>query len=115
MDKSRRQQRLARLFQEAMSEIIDRELHLPRDTFIAISRVEISADLKKAWVYLRVFGASSGQNILPFFVENRSFIRKILASKVNIKYNPELFFAIDHEPEYEEKIDRLLKKIKEHE
>jgi len=115
MTKTRRQERVASLFQAAISEIIQRDLHLVDKAFIVVSRVEMSGDLKTARVYLRVFGEAAGHDVLGFFERRRAHIRKILASKINMKYNPELFFALDPVAEHEQKIDTLLDKIKRHE
>ncbi len=115
MSKTRRQERVGSLFQEALSEVIARDLHLASAGFVAVSRVEMTGDLKVARVYLRVFGGASVEEVLSYLERHKSFIRRMLASRVNIKYNPELFFAIDPVAEHEAKIDQALEKIKRNE
>lgn len=115
MAKTRRQERVASLFQEAMSEIIRRDLHLSPEAFITVSSVEMTGDLKVAKVYFRVFGQVSPQETLVYLEKRKGFIRKTLASKVNLKYNPELIFLLDPRAEHEQKIDSLMEKIKKNE
>lgn len=115
MAKTRRQERVGSLFQEALSEVISRDLHLAPGVFVAVSRVEMTGDLKLARVYFRIFGETPADEVLSFLEKQKSFIRRTLASRVNIKYNPELFFAIDPVAEYEAKIDKTIEKIKHNE
>lgn len=115
MAKTRRQQRVASLFQAAISEIIRRDLHLIPEAFVTVSGVEMTGDLKVAKVYFQIFGQISPQEVLSYLEKRKGFIRKTLASKVNLKYNPELNFLLDPRSEYEQKIDRLMEKIKKNE
>jgi ribosome-binding factor A len=46
--------------------------------------------------------------------KRKGYIRKTLASRVKLKYNPELFFALDSGPGHEERIDRLIEMTKKH-
>ncbi|MGQ9577516.1 MAG: 30S ribosome-binding factor RbfA [Candidatus Aminicenantales bacterium] len=115
MVKTRRQDRIGSLVQEALSEVITRDLHLASGTFVAISRVEMTGDLKVAKVYLRIFGEASSEEVLSYLERHKSFIRKMLASRINIRYNPQLFLAIDAVAEHEVKIDQALEKIKHNE
>mgnify|MGYP005839657767 CR=1 FL=1 len=115
MGKTRRQDRVGSLLQEALSEVVTKDLHLASGTFVAISRVEMTGDLKVARVYLRIFGGASAEEVLSYLERHKSFIRKMLASRVNIRYNPQLFLAIDPVAEHEVKIDQALEKIKHNE
>ncbi|MBE0711717.1 MAG: hypothetical protein IH583_04985, partial [Candidatus Aminicenantes bacterium] len=38
----------------------------------------------------------------------------MLAARVRLKYNPQLFFALDPGPEHQERIDRLIEETKKH-
>ncbi|MCX7974869.1 MAG: 30S ribosome-binding factor RbfA [Candidatus Aminicenantes bacterium] len=112
MTKTRRQERVASLFEMAISEIIRRDLHFDKAAFISVSGVEMSGDLKLARIYFRIFGQISPEKVLAYLEKRKGFIRKILASKVNLKYNPELIFLLDPRAEHEQKIDSLIEKIK---
>lgn len=115
MAKTRRQERVASLFEAAISDILRRDLHLDTATFVSVSEVEMSGDLRLARVYFRIFGQTSPNKVLSYLEKRKGFIRKTLASKVNLKYNPELIFLLDPRAEYEQKIDLLMEKIKKNE
>lgn len=115
MPKTRRQERVASLFEEAISDILRRDLHLDSATFISVSGVEMSGDLKLARIYFRVFGQTAPDKVLSYLEKRKGFIRKTLASKVNLKYNPELIFLLDPRAEYEQRIDLLMDKIRKNE
>ncbi len=113
MVKTRRQERVASLIQSAISEIIRRHLHLSSEAFITVNSIEMTGDLKVAKVYFRIFGPVSPKKILTYLEKRKGFIRKTLASEVNLKYNPELIFLLDPRAEHEQKIDFLMEKIRE--
>ncbi|MFA6176458.1 MAG: ribosome-binding factor A, partial [Phycisphaerae bacterium] len=55
----RRQERMARVVKEAVSDIVNNHLQDPRiEGFISITEVKIEPDLKKADVFLSIMGAS---------------------------------------------------------
>ena len=47
--------------------------------------------------------------------ERKGFLRKSIASKTKLKYNPMLIFSLDTTPDYEEKIDKIIRRIKNEE
>jgi ribosome-binding factor A len=105
---SRRQKRVESLIQEALSRHLILDLgHMTTD-LVTVTRVEITADLKTARVYLSIYGDADKSRILEHLEKRTGHYRKVLASQVKLKYNPMLFFEIDPTPEYEERIDRLL-------
>lgn len=112
MAKTRRQERVASLFQSVISEIIRRNLHLSPEAFITVTSVEMTGDLKVAKIYFQIFGQVEPQEVLAYLEKRKGFVRKTLASKVNLKYNPELIFLLDPRAEHEQKIDHLMEKIR---
>jgi ribosome-binding factor A len=70
--------------------------------------VELPPDLKSATVYFTVLGDAEPERVLESIRQRAGHFRKILASTVNLKYNPELFFILDPLPEYESRIDELI-------
>jgi ribosome-binding factor A len=81
--------------------------------FITITSVKVSPDLKIAKIYLSVFEKDKRQAALEKIKSASGFIRSELASRIRIKFVPELKFFIDDSLDYYEKIDGLIKKIHE--
>jgi ribosome-binding factor A len=71
----------------------------------------MSADLKTAYVDLSILGSASKEEIFDLINKRKSYLRKIIASKIKLKYNPMLIFSLDESCNYEKRIDDLLKKI----
>jgi ribosome-binding factor A len=65
---TRRQEKVARVVKEAVSDAISNHLNDPRITgFVSVTRVEMSPDLRNADVYLSVFAEAQS-------AKNKSFI-----------------------------------------
>lgn len=112
MEESRRQKRVSHLIKEELSRLIMKFFQDSASGLITITRVSMSKDLKSAYIYLSVLGHSPKQEILDLFNERKGYLRKAIASKTKLKYNPLLFFSLDDSYEYEERIQKLMEKVK---
>ncbi|NIM89555.1 MAG: 30S ribosome-binding factor RbfA [Candidatus Aminicenantes bacterium] len=112
---SRRQKRVASLIKEELSRLLVEEYQNLFSGLITITRIEMSADLKSAYIYLSFYGQKKKEEILEVIEKKKGYLRKSIASKVKLKYNPKLIFSIDRTPEYEEKIEKLMKLVKKNE
>ncbi len=81
--------------------------------FITITSVKVSPDLKTAKIYLSVFEKEKREFVLEKVKGVAGYIRTELASRISIKFVPELKFFIDDTLDYVEKIEGLIKKIHE--
>ena len=81
--------------------------------FITITSVKVSPDLKIAKIYLSVFEKDKREAVLERIKSASGYIRSELASRIRIKFVPELKFFIDDTLDYVEKIEGLIKKIHE--
>ncbi len=81
--------------------------------FITITSVKVSPDLKIAKIYISVFEKEKREEALEKIKSISGYIRSELASRIRIKFVPELKFFIDDTLDYVEKIEGLIKKIHE--
>ena len=78
-------------------------------------KLNVTKDLKKAHVYLSIFGSSKVESILEKINKNSGYLRKAIASRTKLKYNPLLIFSIDPVARFEKTINELLEDIKQNE
>ena len=109
-----RSRRVAELVQEELGRLMIREFQDSSSGLVTVTRVEMTPDLLNAHVYLSVFGAADPRAFLERLEESKGYIRRTLASRVKLKYNPALFFVLDPGPEYADKIDKLIERTKKH-
>lgn len=106
-----RQQKINRLIQKELSEILRKDaIHLS-GVIVTVTGVRISPDLSIAKVYLSFFPSERGQELLKALKTNAKTIRFDLGKKMGkqLRVIPELLFFLDDSLDYVEKIDALLK------
>lgn len=82
-------------------------------SFITVTSVKVSPDLKVAKIYISVLEKDKRNVVLEKIKSAAGFIRMELASRIRIKFVPELKFFIDDTMDYVEKIEGLIKQIHE--
>jgi ribosome-binding factor A len=100
---------------EEVSLILLYKIQDPSLGFVTITNVKVSPDLKNAKIYISVFEKSHRQEVLDKVSSLGGMIRSELASRIRIKFVPELKFFIDDTLDYVEKIEGLIKKIHDNE
>ena len=95
---TRRQEKVVRVIKEAVSDAIANHLNDPRiEAFVSVTRVEISADLRIANVYLSFFGADEAVQNRTFeaITHARSRVQSLLGQRMQSKFCPILHFFKD--------------------
>lgn len=110
---SHRIDKVANQIKEEVSLIFLNKLRDIQLGFVTITSVKVSPDLKIAKIYISVFEKEKRQSSLERIEGLSKFIRSQLASKLSLKFIPELKFFIDDTWDYVEKIEGLIKKIHE--
>ncbi|MBN2205810.1 MAG: 30S ribosome-binding factor RbfA [Candidatus Aminicenantes bacterium] len=107
-----RVKRVEALIKEALSPLLIRDYQDEASGLLTVTRVEITADLRTARVHVSVFGAADPAAALERLAQKAGALRKAVASRVKLKYNPELVFVLDLGAEHEARIDALLERAK---
>ena len=81
--------------------------------FVTVTSVKVSPDLKIAKIYVSILEKDKREHSLERIKSATGFIRSELASRIRIKFVPELKFFLDDTLDYVEKIEGLIKKIYE--
>ncbi len=114
-EKGIRPRRVAELVQAELSRLLIGEFQDPASGFLTVTRVEMTADLRTAKVFISVFGTNDPRTLLDRIEKATGYLRRALASRVKLKYNPELFFVLDPGPDHQDRIDKLIEEAKRHE
>ncbi|MCE1189089.1 MAG: 30S ribosome-binding factor RbfA [Ignavibacteria bacterium] len=101
------------LIKHEISNILLFKLNDPAIGFITVTAVRVSPDLRIARVYVSVFEKEKREQVIKRIEEVAGAVRSELASRITLRYVPELRFFLDDTADYVEKIDGLLKKVHE--
>ena len=96
--------------QKELSKVISQEIKDPRiDPMTSVIDVEVSPDLKHAKVYISVYGDEEKKMAtLEGLRSAAPFIRRHLASTINLRNTPELTFLMDESIEYGVNMSKLI-------
>lgn len=114
---SRRQERIAHLLQEAMSEVFRRELGsiVHPKTLVTITKVKVSPDLSAARFFLSIFNTDMPDECLLAIEQHTPELRYQLGNRLRheLRRIPELLFERDDTLDYVERMDEVFKEIKD--
>lgn len=97
--------------QKAVSEIISYEMQNPLISgIVSITKVDTTPDLDYCRIYVSIFSEDK-QGVFDQIKHSAGFIRKTLASKINLRKVPFLSFYLDSTYEDGARIDEALEKI----
>ncbi|MCT4640016.1 MAG: 30S ribosome-binding factor RbfA [Bacteroidales bacterium] len=108
---STRQQKVAKLIQKDIAEIIQRNGNAWfGGIMVTVSGVSVTPDLGLAKVYVSVFPVKDKDQIVKILTEKASTIRFELGKRVKnqLRIIPELKFYLDDSLDYVDNIDRIL-------
>lgn len=96
--------------QRELSKVISQEMKDPRiDPMTSVIAVEVTPDLKHAKVFVSVLGdEEKKQATLEGLKSATPFIRKHLASTINLRNTPELTFFMDESIAYGVNMSKLI-------
>lgn len=108
-----KQERLERIIEREISNIIRTEVKDERLSFVTITKVSLTNDLSIATVYYTVLGTeeqkkATSENLL----DAKGFIKGSLSKKLEIRKTPDLRFKYDESLEQGERIEQILKNLK---
>ena len=109
---TRRQQRVADRVREEMADLLERRTEDPRLRGLTITSVEVTQDLKQAFIYVSsLAGVAGSQEALAGLEHAKKFFRHELARRIDLRIVPELVFRWDASLETGERISRILDEL----
>ena len=87
------------------------EVHDPviEGHMITVSEVRMTADLRLATIYVMPLGGQDVDVVAAALDRNKRFLRGEIARHINLKFAPEIRFAVDPRFDEGDRIERLLR------
>lgn len=107
-----RQNKISRLIQKELSELLRRDTPLlAKGKIISVTKVRVTKDISLARCYLSIFPSEGAPEVLLEIKQHKGKYRGEIGNIVRhqLRIVPELEFFIDDSLDYIEKIDKLLK------
>lgn len=110
---SRRLQRLNTFIRQELSELIHRRLKDPRlAEFVSITRVDVSADLETAAVYVSIMGTEEDKKAtMAVLAAAGPYLRRELMQVLTIRRVPTLVFYLDETIEEGARLLDIINKV----
>ena len=111
---SHRSERVADLIRQELALLLEREVKDPRVGFVTVTRVMVTRDLRSARVFVTILGDEpQKQDSLKGLAAAQGFLRHELSQRLGLRHTPSLEFLLDKGVESEERIEQLLREIRE--
>lgn len=96
-----------------LSQILRGEIKDPRvSPLCSVVAVEVAPDLKTAKAYISVLGDEKAQqDTMAGLKSSAGFIRRQLASNINLRNTPEIQFVLDQSIEYGVRMSKMIDEV----
>ena len=109
--KTNRHLRVCETIKKAVSEVFIRN-DFPTASFfkipLSVIKLEMSSDLKIAYVYVSSYEKISNEDVLDKIEQSKDFIAKEVVKLIELKFSPKLVFKLDDSMDNFDKINNLL-------
>jgi len=104
--------RVNQLIKKELSQIILKEMNFQRSVLVTITRVETSANLIQAKVYLSVIPESQLSSVLAILQQSIYRLQQRLNKRLSMRPTPKIVFAEERTTREAGRVEELLEKIK---
>ncbi len=112
MNRTYRKERLDELLWRELSSIIVYELDDPRLHDITVSRVDVARDMQTARVFITPLDEQQNVKEIQRALENaRGHLRSEIASRIQLRHVPELYFKIGESYQQAQRIENILESL----
>lgn len=109
-----RANRVAEQIKKELGDIISTKLKDPRIGFVTVTDVEVTGDLQEATIYVSVLGTDKEkEDTLLGLTKAKGFIRSEIGQRIRLRKTPEITFEYDEALEYGNRIETILRDLKE--
>lgn len=112
--RTHRPERVGEMVRQAVGAFLTSDVRDPRIGFVTVIGVEVSPDLSHANVRVSVMGSDEDKaKSLEGLASAARYLRAQLSSELHLRTSPALHFHLDRGIEHAQRIDRVLKELKE--
>jgi len=105
----RRRERLAGEIHQEVARMIGAELKDPRLGFVTVTRVDLTADLRYARIFVGVLGSADERGRTVDVLRGAAgFVRKEIGRRLRLRFAPEIDFRYDKGLDATDRVARLL-------
>ena len=109
-----RSERVGELLTEVIAEVLREEIRDPRVSAVTVTAAKVSKDLRQARIYFTILGGAGNKDtVLAGLKSALGFMRSKIGKRLNLRYVPTLEFFYDESVDQAERIDKLLKQVKQ--
>ena len=110
---TKRTLRVSELIKREIADILCREMDNPKVGFVTVSDVDVTKDLRSAFVRISIMGDEEHrQESLRCLNAAAGFIQKELSSRIRLRYMPKLQFRLDTSIDHSMHILQILAEMK---
>jgi ribosome-binding factor A len=107
-----RQEKLGEQIASEVSDLLRTRVKDPRVGFASITHVEVSGDLRHAKIFVSVMGDDAEKrHTMEALQHATSFLRRELASRLTVRFMPEILFKLDNSIEQGSRILGLIREM----
>jgi len=112
MPQGSRPDRVGEGIRQEISQLLLSEVHDPGIGLVTLTRVKVSPDLQIARIYYTQIGDEKAKRETRRALERATpFLRRQLASRINLRRAPEIRFQFDESIENQDRIERILMEL----
>jgi ribosome-binding factor A len=112
---SNRAQQVNSLIRNEFSQILLKEIDLPENALVTLTRVETSSNLIQAKIFISVIPNDESEKILKILNKKIYDLQQKLNKRLKMRPVPKIIFQKEEKTEQAEKIETLLEKLKKEE
>ncbi len=105
---NRRQLQVNSLLQQELSNYWEKEIELPKNTILSVSRVEVTSSFDQAFVYISVWPVEKQEEILFDLKHNIYQTQKFIDKRLSMRKVPKLVLRVDEQSSSRREVEDIL-------
>ena len=110
-----RSERVGELLIEVIADVLREDIRDPRVTAVTITAAKVTKDLRQARIYFTILGGASENKdaVLAGLKSALGFIRVRIGKQLKLRFVPAIEFFYDNSIDEAERIEKLLRQVKQ--